>query len=207
MLMTIQSACILDYGSGNVRSVFNILNYLDYNVIVSNAKRDIEKCSHVILPGVGAFGSSIEKIMKAIPFEALENEILVKGKPFLGICVGMQVLADEGHEFGVHKGFGWIPGVVKKLVTHGLPLPQIGWNDLIIDKSNKLFNNLNEYRDFYFVHSYVFETFNKEHVVARTEYGSLFSSAICKDNIYGIQFHPEKSQKAGQLLLKNFMSL
>ena len=201
-----QSACILDYGSGNVRSVYNMLKYLNFEAVVSNEKKDIQNCSHVILPGVGAFGASMENIIREIPLNLLENEILTKGKPFLGICVGMQVLAEEGHEFGVHKGLGWIPGVVKKLDSKGLPLPQIGWNDLIIEKSNILLNDLEEFRDFYFVHSFVFDVSDDKHVIAKTEYGIPFTSVVCKDNIFGIQFHPEKSQKAGQLLLKNFLS-
>jgi imidazole glycerol-phosphate synthase subunit HisH len=202
-----KSVCILDYGSGNVKSVYNVLKFLDYNVKVSNSENDIKNCSHIILPGVGAFGASMEKIMSRIPFDVLENEIVSGGKPFLGICVGMQVLADKGMEFGEFNGFGWIPGIVDVIKTHNNPLPHIGWNDIIIDKDTSLFNNLGEYRDFYFVHSYALKCADEKHVVARTEYGESFTSIVNQNNIFGIQFHPEKSQKAGQLLFRNFLNL
>ena len=202
-----KSVCILNYGSGNVKSVFNMLNFLGYNTKISNDADKIRNSTHLILPGVGAFGASMEKIMNKIPYDVLENEVVQKGKPFLGICVGMQVLADKGMEFGDHDGFGWIPGIVNKIEIKDLPLPHVGWNDIIIKKVTPLFNNINDYKDFYFVHSYVFEVKNKDYIVAQTEYGITFNSIVRKDNIYGIQFHPEKSQKAGQLLLKNFMNI
>lgn len=110
-------------------------------------------------------------------------------------------------EFGEYDGFGWIPGVVNKIETKGLPLPHIGWNDIVIRQNIPLIENIADVKDFYFVHSYVFDVMNKNYVVAETEYGMRFNSVICKDNIHGIQFHPEKSQKAGQLLLKNFMNI
>lgn len=147
----------------------------------------------------------MKKILDKIPFDALENEVLKKGKPFLGICVGMQVLSDKGLEFGEHKGFGWIPGVVDKIDTKGFPTPHIGWNDIIIKKEIPLLRGFKENKDFYFVHSYVFDVKNQDFIIAETEYGSLFTSIVSKDNILGIQFHPEKSQKLGQLILKNFI--
>lgn len=197
--------CLLDYGSGNVKSVYNILDFLGYNVKISNSRKDIKNSTHIILPGVGAFGASMKKIMDTIPFEVLENEVLVKGKPFLGICVGMQVLADKGLEFGENKGFGWIPGTVDKIDTKGLPTLHIGWNDIDLKKDSPLLKGLNGNKDFYFVHSYVFDVKEKDCIVAQTEYGSKFTSILSRDNILGIQFHPEKSQKAGQLIFKNFM--
>ena len=203
--MNNKSVCLLDYGSGNVKSVYNILDFLGYNVKISNSSEDIKNSTHIILPGVGAFGASMKKIMNTIPFDVLENEVLQKGKPFLGICVGMQVLADKGLEFGEHKGFGWIPGIVNKIETKELPSLHIGWNDIIIKKNTPLLKGLNDNKDFYFVHSYVFDVENKDYIVAQTEYGNTFTSVISKDNIFGIQFHPEKSQKAGQLIFKNFM--
>jgi imidazole glycerol-phosphate synthase subunit HisH len=197
----------LNYGSGNVKSVYNVLTYLGYDIIISNDSETIRNASHIILPGVGAFGSAMEKIMTRIEFEVLEDEVINKGKPFLGICVGMQVLSDIGKEYGEHTGFGWIPGVVDKISSNSLPLPHIGWNDIIIKTDNPLFKDLKEYRDFYFVHSYALEAKHEEHVVATTEYGVTFNSIVQRDNIYGIQFHPEKSQKAGQLLLRNFLTI
>ncbi len=203
--MNNKSVCLLDYGSGNVKSVYNILNFLGYNVKVSNNETDIINSTHIILPGVGAFGISMNKIMDKIPFDILENEIINKGKPFLGICVGMQVLADKGFEFGEHSGFGWIGGVVNKIISEDLPSIHIGWNDIEIKKESPLLNGLETIKDFYFVHSYVFDVESEDSIVAQTNYGNNFSSVIAKDNIYGVQFHPEKSQKAGQLIFKNFM--
>lgn len=202
-----KSICILNYGSGNVKSVFNMLNFLGYNPEISNDSDKIRNSTHIILPGVGAFGAAMDKIMDQIPFDVLENEVVQKGKPFLGICVGMQVLADKGLEFGENEGFGWIPGIVDKINTKDLPLPHIGWNDVIIEKETPLFIDLADFRDFYFVHSFAFTAVNKDHVVGKTEYGEKFTSMVQKDNIHGIQFHPEKSQKAGQLLLRNFMNI
>lgn len=203
--MNNKSVCLLDYGSGNVKSVYNILNYLGYNVKVSNRIEDIKNSTHIILPGVGAFGASMKKIMDKIPFDVLENEVLNNGKPFLGICVGMQVLADKGFEFGEYKGFGWINGTVDKIDSKDLPTLHIGWNNIKVQREIPLLKGLNDNKDFYFVHSYVFDVKNKDYIVAQTEYGSDFTSILSKDNILGIQFHPEKSQKAGQLIFKNFI--
>lgn len=205
--MNNKSICLLDYGSGNVKSVYNILHFLGYDVKISNDSRDITERTHIILPGVGAFGTSMNKIMDKIPFNVLENEVINNGKPFLGICVGMQVLADKGFEFGEYRGFGWISGVVKKINTEHLPSIHIGWNDLIIKKDSPLLKGLDTIKDFYFVHSYVFNVECQDSIVAQTNYGNNFPSVISKDNIYGVQFHPEKSQKAGQLIFKNFMNI
>lgn len=207
--MNSKSICILDYGSGNVKSVYNIVTHLGYKAKISNFKKDIIDSSHIILPGVGSFGSSMEKISKSIPFNTLENQVLGKKKPFLGICVGMQVLADKGFEFGEHKGFGWISGEVKKIKIKKMPSIHIGWNNIIIRKDSNFLKGLEEINDFYFVHSYCFEqsTNSKDYVLAETQYEDHFTSIIQKDNIFGVQFHPEKSQIAGQIILKNFINI
>lgn len=199
--------CILNYGSGNVKSVFNILSNLSDNVKISNQVEDIRNSTHIVLPGVGAFGSSMEKIKKNIPLKELTHQVIENKKPFLGICVGMQVLADKGFEFGEHQGLGWISGTVDKLDSGNLPLPHIGWNNINTINPNPLLQGLNDNQDFYFVHSYVFKNANNQNIVAQTDYGQSFSSIICQDNIYGVQFHPEKSQTAGKLLLKNFLEI
>lgn len=199
--------CILDYGSGNTKSVFNIFHSLQSNTVISNAIEDIESATHIILPGVGAFGASMKKIHEQIPIDALEKEVLQKKKPFLGICVGMQVLADVGYEFGEEKGLGWIKGEVRKLETKDLPLPHVGWNNVVVDKSSPITKEFAENIDFYFVHSFAFTPVDKENVIAHTEYGSTFTSVIGKENIFGVQFHPEKSQRAGTLLIKNFLDI
>lgn len=199
--------CILNYGSGNIRSVYNMLLMIADDVVVSNKPTDIISATHIILPGVGAFGSSITKIRETIPLDILENEVVKNQKPFLGICVGMQVLAQKGYEFGKHDGLGWISGRVEKMNTDNLPLPHVGWNNISIIKESPLLKELNNNQDFYFVHSYVFRVDNHEDVIAKTEYGEDFNSIVSHGNIFGVQFHPEKSQKAGKLLLENFLKL
>ena len=201
-----QNVCILDYGSGNVRSVANLFAFLKVDHVVSNKVESIEAATHLILPGVGAFGAAMERIREVIPLEALTQAVLDQRKPFLGICVGMQVLADEGEEFGRHAGLGWISGRVRKFEDRGLPIPHVGWNEV---KSNASGSLLGEHGslDFYFVHSYVIQPLNAQHVAATTTYGESYPSIVRRDNIIGVQFHPEKSQKAGMLLLSNFLLL
>jgi glutamine amidotransferase len=199
--------CILDYGSGNVRSVSNLITHLGYEGVVSNQPDDITQATHLILPGVGAFGAAMKKIREKLPLELLEQEVLTGSKPFLGICVGMQVLADVGHEFGKHAGLGWIPGEVRGLDSRGEVLPHIGWNDIILQNPCPLLEGLGEVLDFYFVHSYAFTPQSEDCVMATTEYGIKFPAMIQRDNLYGVQFHPEKSQKAGQRLVMNFLPL
>jgi len=198
--------CILDYGSGNVRSVFNLVSFLGHDVIVSNERIEIESATHIILPGVGSFGAAMEKITTQIPLKVLENEVFNNRKLFLGICVGMQVLLEKGYEHGEKDGLGWIPGTVEKLQVKNLPLPHIGWNDIIIRKDSDLFSDLGDIKDFYFVHSYAIKT-DESYILTETNYESNFYSSINKENIYGVQFHPEKSQKAGQKLIQNFLTI
>jgi len=200
-----KKVCILDYGSGNVGSVFNLLKHLKINVVVSNDKEIIENCTHLILPGVGSFGSAMEKIASHLPLEHLENEVIRKKKPFLGICVGMQVLANYGLEFGRHSGLGWIDGVVDLIQSGDNPLPHIGWNNVDSTQESKLMDGLQNINDFYFVNSYCFKAKDKANVLAETEYHKKFISVIGKENILGVQFHPEKSQGAGQKIIKNFL--
>lgn len=199
--------CILNYGSGNVRSVYNVLKFLGYNATISNNKADIQNASHLILPGVGAFNSSMKKILDTIPMDILEDQVIKNGKPFLGICVGMQVLADSGDEGGESQGLGWVSGVVNKIETDQAPLPHIGWNNIKVTQDTELFNGLKKVNDFYFVHSYAFCKIKEENILAKVDYESSIAAAINKDNIYGVQFHPEKSQRAGQLILKNFLNI
>tara|TARA_B100001175_G_scaffold312304_1_gene318042 strand:- start:2234 stop:2845 length:612 start_codon:yes stop_codon:yes gene_type:complete len=197
--------CILDYGSGNVASVYNLINRLDYDIKVSNKPEDIKKSSHLILPGVGAFGASVEKIKSNISIELLNDEVKVNKKPFLGICVGMQVLAEKGLEFGVHKGLGWIEGTVEKLSEK--VLPHVGWNNIEIKKNSPIFKNIKNASDFYFVNSYAFRVKDNNCIIAETTYENKFCSAIQKENIFGVQFHPEKSQKMGQIIIDNFLKI
>ena len=201
------SVCILDYGSGNVKSVFNLFFAIAEHVVISNDPGEIRRATHVVLPGVGAFSAAIRKIYATLPMKVLEQVILIEKKPFLGICVGMQVMANRGMEFGECAGLGWITGSVEKLDSKGLPLPHIGWNNIACKQTSPLLTGLENEPDFYFVHSYAFKPENKSHELATTKYGEEFCCAIQKDNIYGVQFHPEKSQRTGLKLAKNFLSL
>ncbi|MDO8611193.1 MAG: imidazole glycerol phosphate synthase subunit HisH, partial [bacterium] len=147
------NVCILDYGSGNIKSVYNLFKFINASVKISNKPKDIQTASHLVLPGVGAFGTAVEKITNNLPLKVLTNEVIDRKKPLLGICVGMQVLASIGHEFGDFLGLNWIPGEVTKLDTGNLPLPHVGWNNIQIKKSSLLTNHFDENCDFYFVHS------------------------------------------------------
>jgi len=197
--------CILDYGSGNVRSVYNLFASCAADIVVSNKPADILNASHLVLPGVGAFGAVVQKMDRALPMDVLKRAVLTDGKPFLGICIGMHVLADRGTEFGDHKGLGWIPGTVDRLNHGQFPLPHIGWNSITCDRPTPLVTGLEQEPDFYFVHAYTFHVHDPGHVVATTEYGERFCSVLQRDNLCGVQFHPEKSQRAGIKLARNFL--
>ncbi len=205
--MAASSICILDYGSGNVKSVYNMLSSISKNVQISNDTKVLEAASHIILPGVGAFGSAMEKIHEYIPMEVLVERIFKNGIPFLGICVGMQVMAQLGFEFGEHPGLGWIPGKVERLVTGTLPLPHMGWNDILPKCTCSLLKDLPESPDFYFLHSFAFKEIPSDYIIATSNYGEDFPCIIAKDNIFGVQFHPEKSQEAGMTLMRNFIKI
>jgi glutamine amidotransferase len=205
-MFDLKKICILDYGSGNVRSVYNLVSFLGFDVIVSNEIAEIESATHIILPGVGSFGAAMKKIRSQIPMAVMEIEVIQKKKPFLGICVGMQVLVEKGYEHGEYEGLGWIIGSVEKLEVKDVPLPHIGWNDVIVKKNSVLFNELNAINDFYFVHSYAVKT-DESYITTETNYENNFCSSLQKENIFGVQFHPEKSQKAGQQLIKNFLNI
>ncbi len=196
--------CILDYGSGNVMSVLNAFLSLGYNATISNQNNIIINSSHIVLPGVGSYGSSMEKLKKKLDISIIQKQVHEIKKPFLGICVGMQLLSDFGNEFKNTKGLGWIQGHVDKINTKK-KLPHIGWNKIKILKNSKLLDKINDKMYFYFVHSYRYNCKNEKNIIANTEYDSFFPSIINLKNIFGVQFHPEKSQKAGLLLLKNFI--
>jgi len=201
------SICILDYGSGNVKSVSNICSSIA-ETIVSNDPRDIMSATHVILPGVGSFGKAMEKINKLIPLDVLLDEVQEKKKPFLGICVGMQVMLSKGYEFGQWDGLNLIAGKVELIDTQ-LSLPHVGWNDLNIKIDNPITQGLPVDPDFYFVHSYRVTLDDREEILAETNYGVTFPSVIRakETNAFGVQFHPEKSQQTGRKILSNFLAV
>lgn len=167
------------------------------------------KASHLILPGVGSFPAAMEKLTALGLVEPLRECVVAQGKPFLGICVGMQLLADTGFEFGETSGLGLIEGEVKEIeaAAHDLSVPHIGWNDLEVETDHFLLRNCPPRPSFYFVHSFSFRCKDSENEVASCEYGTSITSIIEKENIFGVQFHPEKSQRDGLQLLKNFTEL
>ena len=201
--------CILDYHSGNVASIANALIKLEINFTISNKKKDIIDASHYILPGVGSFPSAMEKINKILPIDIIEDQIFIEKKSIMGICVGMQIMCSYGYEFNKTKGLNWFKNEVKKISSENLPLPHIGWNGIKIRKKSKILEDILDYQDFYFVNSYCVEQMEKEEdiIVATTNYGNDFLSIIEKENILGVQFHPEKSQKNGIKILRNFFKL
>jgi glutamine amidotransferase len=199
--------CILDYGIGNIFSLKNILKKNEINFTYSRKKKDILNATHLILPGVGSFDVAIKKLSESIPINFLNNEVLKKKKPILGICVGMQIMAKNGYENGLTSGLGWIEGSVKIIDSKKLPLPQVGWNNLLHSRKKSDIIVGIEKKDFYFLNSYYFDVMNKKNVIAYSSYGIKFPSVIQKNNIVGVQFHPEKSQKAGLQLIKNFIKL
>lgn len=197
---------VADYGCGNTKSLYNSLKFLGFNPIISNNNKDLNVSTHIILPGVGSYANAIKKINDKLDLNFLKKQVLIEKKPFLGICVGMQVLSDYGFEFKKTKGLGWIHGEVKQMNARPNILPQIGWNNLeILQEKNNLLLNISDKDYFYFVHSYAFKVKNSNIVVAKTSYNSNFNSIIQKENIIGVQFHPEKSQSSGLKLLKNFV--
>ncbi len=197
---------IIDYGLGNVKSVANALAALDIDSVLTSDQQKLADVEGLILPGVGAFGDGMDNIRDMGLYEVILREVKDKCKPILGICLGMQLLADGSDEFGAHEGFGFIPGWAKRLTpsARSFKVPHIGWNDIEVTIQEPLFNSIEETPDYYFVHSYYFEAKNESDVSAWCDHGGRFAAAVQIDNVFGVQFHPEKSQKAGISLLKKF---
>ena len=197
---------VADYGMGNVGSVLNALALLGVPAKLTADPKDFSEVTHIILPGVGAFSDGMRELRERGLIPLLEKEVLEKGKPFLGICLGMQLLSSMGEEGGETKGLGFIPGRTRLLKADELRLPHVGWDDISIAPQCPLFSGI-ESRDFYFVHSYVVEPEDQRATAATCTYGETFAAAVQKDNIFGVQFHPEKSQKSGLAALRNFINL
>ena len=204
---------IVDYGSGNVLSAQKSFvkiskdNNIEADVLISKKLNDVKDSTHVVLPGQGAFSTCMNGLKKTDGLiDELSEFALIKKKPFLGICVGMQMLAKMSEENGVHEGLGWIDGQIKLLPGDNLKLPHMGWN-LAIPKNTKQNNLISTKNDYYFVHSYYFDCANKDSILAETMYGTNFASIVGKENIYGVQFHPEKSSSQGLNLLKEFIKV
>ena len=208
------SITVIDYGSGNLRSAAKALEVANKSVnanskiVITSDPEVIKKANKIILPGQGSFREcylGIKKINGLV--DTLNNFVLVQKKPIFGICVGMQLFAKIGYESEETKGFGWIDGVVKKInnINKTLKLPHMGWNQIEFKKDFLLFSGIENKSHMYFVHSYEFLTKQKNCIVATTNYGNSIIVAVAKDNIFGTQFHPEKSQKNGLKLLENFL--
>jgi len=201
---------IIDYGLGNIQAFVNVYNRLGIPVSVAKTADELKAANKLILPGVGAFDHAMELLESSGMRQALDHLVLNQKVPILGICVGMQILAESSDE-GKLDGLGWIPGHVRAFKSQPgaseLPLPHMGWNDVHVSGGHKLFKGLEEEARFYFLHSYFFESLHQDSVIATASYGLDFCCAVQSDNVYGVQFHPEKSHHFGTDLLKNFAEL
>jgi len=195
---------IIDYGMGNLHSVLKAFRRIGADAIVSSKGEDIQKAEKLVLPGVGHFKKGMENLEKRGLIEILNKKIIGEKTPILGICLGMQLFTKFSEE-GDAGGLGWIDArTIKFNLGDKFRVPHMGWNNIKIEKDNKIFSNLNKEDYFYFVHSFHVNCKNKEDILSITEYGKKFISAIQKENIIGVQFHPEKSHDAGLEILKNF---
>ena len=208
------SIAIIDYGSGNLKSAAKALEVassnlnIDSKIVVTSDPKIIKESKKIILPGQGSFRDCYLGIKKIPGLEDMLNEfVLVKKRPIFGICVGMQLFANIGYESQETKGFGWIDGEVRKInnINRTLKVPHMGWNQIELKKDFALFSNLKNKSHMYFVHSYELITKQKDCIAATTNYGNSIIVAVAKENIFGTQFHPEKSQKNGLKILENFL--
>lgn len=199
---------IVDYGMGNLLSVYSAFDYLGTQVKVCKHPEELLTVDRIVIPGVGAFKDCIDKIVSTGFKEVLDEQVLQKGKPILGICLGMQVMAKIGLEGGENNGLGWFDASIVKLSPKdtNLRIPNIGWNNVSFDPNILLFKGVPRNADFYHVHSYFMDVNNPQDVVATYEYCQRVTAAVLKDNIFATQFHPEKSQDHGLKILENFIA-
>ena len=194
---------VIDYDAGNIKSVEKALDFLGESVVVTRDKQTILQADRVILPGVGAFGDAMEKI-RQYQLESVLKEVVQNGTPFLGICLGLQLLFDSSEETPNAKGLGILKGKIVHIPDAKLKVPQIGWNSLHFPKNGRLFEGISENAFVYFVHSYYLQA-EEDIVTATTEYGVEIHASVEKGNVFACQFHPEKSSKVGLRMLENFI--
>ncbi len=198
---------IVDYGMGNLRSVEKAFQLFSPDVRISSSFDDVVSSDKVILPGVGAFKKAMDELEKRDLKDAVKK-VITDGKPFLGICLGLQLLFSESEEGGSIKGLGILKGKVMKFKdSSGLKIPHMGWNRINVRKDTKILSGISDESYMYFVHSYYVEPEDKNIVLCQTKYGDMFTSGVNKDNISAFQFHPEKSQREGLKIVKNFVGL
>ncbi|WP_029520521.1 imidazole glycerol phosphate synthase subunit HisH [Persephonella sp. IF05-L8] len=195
---------VVDYGMGNLRSVAKALEKVGLDVKVSSEPKDVENAKAIVVPGVGAFGDAMHNLDRLNLLEPVIKSIKA-GKPYLGICLGLQILFEYGYEFGEHEGLGVLKGKVIRFENkEGYKVPHMGWNQVWIKQEEGLFSDIKNGEYYYFVHSFYAVPSDTSDIASTTDYSVEFCSAVQKDNIWAVQFHPEKSQKAGLQLLKNF---
>lgn len=202
---------IVDYGMGNLQSVANAVEALGAAYVVTQRPKDLREANGIILPGVGAFGEGMENLRKFGLVDVLHSEVIERKKPYLGICLGLQFLAERGYEAGEHEGFGWIRGEVRLIEPRdpAAKIPHMGWNEIDIRRESHIFRGLQKNPVFYFVHSFGLmpDPADADVVTSVVHHGGEITASIQKGNIFATQFHPEKSQTAGLLVLKNFIDL
>ena len=200
---------IIDYGMGNLLSVQRAFEKCGSDAVIIDNPLELRDAEHIVLPGVGAFPDAMDNLRKNGWIEELNRAVLEKETPLLGICLGMQLLADKGYEVRECDGLGYIPGEIVRFTQtqEKERIPHVGWNEILKREDSPLFDGIADGTNYYFVHSYHFQVANEENIATVTPYCGEFVSSVVKDNIVGTQFHPEKSQKAGFKLIKNFLSM
>lgn len=204
-----KKVAIVNYGMGNLDSVYRAVEECGGNPVITNSEKDFQKANSIILPGVGSFANGISKIRKYGLDEILTEQVIEKQIPFLGICLGMQLMATKGYEGVETPGLDWVGGEVVRLKPSNPDerIPHVGWNEVIFTQSSSLNEGMPSGKDFYFVHSFHLKCHNEKDVIAYTPFCGKFVSAVRRDNIFGVQFHPEKSQKPGFRVLRNFLTV
>jgi len=206
-MQDIADVTIIDFSMSNIRSLSNAFTHNGFKVEVSKDVAAFDKAKRLVLPGVGAFKNGMIEMESLNLATCIKRFVLEEKKPFLGICLGMQLMFEQSYEDGTHSGLGLAPGSVRRLgsTDNNLRVPHIGWNNVVLNKGSILYEGIPDSSDFYFAHSYYVDTTMNEIVTSQCDYGTIFPSSFQKENLFGVQFHPEKSGKSGLKLIKNFI--